>query len=164
MERNKKRFELGVSIVILLIVCFLMYVSFITPTIPVSSGLASMDFPRIVFVFIILLSIAQIIVSICWFVKHPIKNNTEPKAAAFDKKVVLTAVLFCIYAALWNVIGFSLSSVIYFFIQTKLLDKKKPTLHVALISVLLVAVIDLLFVFVFKIHFPEPLLTLIRGY
>jgi uncharacterized membrane protein len=166
MERNKKKFQLFVSILFLVLFTFFLYTAYHTPAIPVSRGMASMDFPKFLLIAMLIFSAIQLVLSITWFVKNrpQAAEKEEKKAPIMEKKAIITAVLICVYAALWNLIGFSLSTFVYFIVQTKVLDPKKPVWRIALISLIAVVIMNVVFVQIFRVSFPEPLLSLIRGY
>lgn len=163
MQRNSKIFELSVSILLFCFAGYLIHVANSTG-LPASDGMASMDFPRAIFVAIMLLLLYVIVTSILWFVKHPRSAETGEKVPMMKKKAVLTFIFICIYAALWKVIGFSISTFIFFTVESHMLDNKRP-LRVALLIALVTTVLMLLiFGTLFKVQFPEPILELIRGY
>lgn len=166
MERNKRKFQLFASLLFLALFAFFLYTAYHTPAIPVSRGMASMDFPKFLLIVMLCLSAIQLVRTIIWFAKNrpDAKTDAESKEPIIAGKAIITAVLICIYALLWNVIGFSLSTFVYFIVQTKVLDSKKALWRIALVSLIAVVAMNVIFVAIFRVSFPEPLLTLIRGY
>lgn len=161
MERNKKKFELGVSVFLLGMVTYLYYVATVTGKAR-STDIASMDFPKAIFVVMMLFCAFLIVQGIIWFIKHPKDASTaEP---LMHKKALLTFIFICVYAAFWQIIGFSLSTFIFVSVESYMLDTKKPLKRAIIIGFCVMVFMYLVFGMLFNVNFPEPIIKMIRGY
>lgn len=165
MQRNSKIFELGVSIMLFCLAGFLIYVAN-TTGMPASDGMSSMDFPRGIFVVMMILCAYVGVNSVFWFMKHPktAEESSKPKEPMVKRKAVLTFIFICIYALLWNVIGFSLSTFVFFTVESRMLDSKRPLKWAIIIGLGAMVLMYLVFGVLFKVQFPEPILEMVRGY
>lgn len=164
-DRKLKIFELIVSIFFILFCSVMLYVSFTTK---VSMGaysrkeLASFWFPKIVLFLMLGFAICCLIFTVSWFVRH--KNEEKNKISFFElfhKKSVITYILLLVYVLMWNVIGFALSTFLYFGVQTKVMDVERSWKQIMLVSAGLTALLVLVFSVAFSVDFPEPLFELI---
>lgn len=67
------------------------------------------------------------------------------------------------YALLWNVLGFSVSTFIYIIAQSFVLKRDVKLLQTVLIALLISVVMYLFFAELFYVNFPEPILEYIFG-
>jgi len=163
MQRNARVFELSVSIFLFALSGYLFYVALTTGR-PASGGMSSMDFPKAILAVMMLASAVLIGRAVLWFIKNPKGSSKEAAAPLLPKKAVLTFALICVYAMLWKVLGFFLSSFFFFTVEAKMLDNERPLPMVTLIGFSAAVLMVLVFGVMFKVQFPEPLLELIRGY
>ena len=80
-----------------------------------------------------------------------------------DRRTWMTAISIIIYAILWNVIGFCLSSFLFFYAEALILKKDANKKYTALISIGVTMFIFVIFGVAFGVDFPEPLLELFVG-
>lgn len=76
-------------------------------------------------------------------------------------KIIVTILLIVVYAAMWNVIGFFVSTLIFFFVESMLLDTSFSWKKAALLSILYATVVYVVFGLCFNVSFPEPILDMI---
>lgn len=163
--RNEKRIELGISIFLLALFTYLLIYSYTSKQFVVSKGLPSMAVPRVIIILILALSVSLLTEVVNWFRNHPsTKEKSEKKLALIPKTVWISMTLICLYAVLWSWLGFTLSTILYLTVQAKFLRPDKPLKTPILVAVFTALVLNVLFVGLFQITFPEPLLELIRGF
>ena len=73
-------------------------------------------------------------------------------------KALITFIVTVVYALTWRVAGFSVSTAVFMALISKKLEPERPWRQTIVVSVAAAAVIYILFTFVFKVPFPEPLL------
>jgi|SRR5690554_516932 len=161
-EREIKIFELGASLFLILFGIYFLYEAFTAENIfGVIAGneMAPMDVPKVILFVIVILSVMIFALTLFWFVKN--KRERKERLTFFPKKTVLTFIFIIIYTSLWNVIGFTLSSFLYFSFQSKVLEPNRGWKQVILVSLGFTAACVVLFTVLFKVSFPEPLYDLI---
>lgn len=161
-ERINKYFELGVSVLLLIGAIFMEKVAIDTDK-PVTDGnLTSMAFPKVLYLVIIVLCVYLVIRGIIWFVKNPAPKG-EGKAVVVPFKSLVTFVMIVAYAFLWPIIGFTLSTFLFFFVESVFLSRKRPIWVTLLLAVGITVFISVVFGVFFKVSFPDPLMDAIRG-
>ncbi|MGI6028675.1 MAG: tripartite tricarboxylate transporter TctB family protein [Candidatus Heteroscillospira sp.] len=161
-ERNKKYFELVFILTLMAVSVFMLYIAQ-TTGMPTSDGsMSSMAFPKAVYIAILLLNAYLLAVNIAWLKRHPVDKSSE-KVPLVPRKAVLTFLFICAYAAMWNVIGFTLSTFIFVLAESLMLDRSRPMKLTVLIAVIACVVMYVVFGVFFKVSFPDPLMDMIRG-
>ena len=161
-KRNDKIFELGVSVFLLLASIYMFYIS-VTTDKPVAPGeVSAMAFPKVLYAVIILLCIYLIINAVLWLKRHPADPSQE-KLPLVPRKSWITFLFIVIYALMWNVIGFSLSTFLFFFGESWYLDRKRPVWLTALLALAVTAVMYIVFTIFFKVSFPDRLMNMLLG-
>lgn len=158
MSRTEKKFELIVLIFLVILTGVLLFTASTADSVA-TDGLSSMEFPKYIFMIVIALCLIIMIPNIKTLCKK--ENNSESKEIFIDKRVGISLAFICSYAILWNVIGFFLSSFLYFSAQAKVLDKEKSNLQIILIGFCVALFIYGVFGFAFKVSFPEPLMEML---
>lgn len=160
MNKTEKIYE---SIVLGLFLIFFSYLLYIAETVESYSfeGLASMDFPSWIFMLVIALSGLKLLGNIILFAKQRIAMNG--RLDYVDPRVYITLGLILLYAFAWNAIGFSLSTFIFVTIESKLLRKESPWNKSILVGLMTTVFMVMVFGYLFKVDFPEPLYELIWG-
>ena len=171
-ERNKKIFELFFILLLIAVSGYMIYVAQSTGMPGQNGQLSSMAFPRAAYIGIILLCIYLLVDNIRWLMQHPVDKNSE-KAPYVPKKSVITFILVVVYALAWNVIGFTLSTVLFVFVESLMLQKVKssknsqekqfPLWLTVVISIGAAILMYVIFGLFFKVSLPDPLMNLIRG-
>ena len=125
------------------------------------SDMASMDFPKGILIILAVLCIGKIITSCITSAKE---HSLDDESRIFvDRRTWMTAISIIIYAILWNVIGFCLSSFLFFYAEALILKKDANKKYTALISIGVTMSIFVIFGVAFGVDFPEPLLELFVG-
>ena len=75
-----------------------------------------------------------------------------------DKRIVLSIAAILAYAALWDIIGFCASTIIFLILEAKILKRDVDTRTTVLIALAGTAVVYLVFGVAFHVYLPEPLL------
>ena len=157
MQRNSKYFELIVSILLLAGSCFMLYIAQTTGKPSNDGSLSAMAFPRAIYTAIVVLSVYLIAKCAKWFKDNPkTAENAPAKGTFLPQKSVVTFIAICVYAALWQVIGFTLSTLLF-------LDRKRPIWLTILIGVIATVVMYAVFGLAFKVALPDPLVNMLRG-
>ena len=161
-ERNKKIFELGFILALIAVSVYMIYVAQSTGLPTTDGSMTSMAFPKAAYIGIILLNLYLLAANITWLVRHPVDKNSE-KVPMVPRKSVITFVLIVVYAAMWNVIGFTLSTFLFVLAESIILDRKRPIWLTLVIAVVACIVMYVVFGMFFKVAFPDPLMDMLRG-
>lgn len=165
MNRNSKYFELIVSVLLLIGSCFMIYIAQTTGKPSTDGSLTAMAFPRAMYIVIIILSVYLIAMNAIWFKNNPkTPENTPPKGTLLPRKSWVTFVAICVYAAMWQVIGFSLSTLLFFIGEAIYLDRKRPLWLTILIGVIATIFMYVVFGVLFKVSLPDPIMDMVRGF
>ncbi len=165
MQRKKLFFELGVELFLMALVITLLIVSYQPQLYLVTTGnnMGPFVFPRIIlYLFGVLLIFDGIRLTAA--IRHMPKSASGERINLLPKPVALTLAAVVVYALLWNVIGFTLSTILFLATETKIVNSDIPLKKGVLVAVIGTAIILVIFVYLFKMNFPEPLLDWVRGY
>ncbi len=121
-------------------------------------GMQSMTFPKVIFSIIIILCAYKLVMNLIAMAK-----DKEFYFEKIDKRVVISLVMIIVYAALWEVIGFGLSSLLFVIFEAKLLRPQSAWWKAVAVGVGSTGVLYFIFGFLFNVDFPEPLIELIFG-
>lgn len=163
-KRNSKYFELAVSIMIFCVSGYMIYVAQTTGLPTTDGSMTSMAFPRAIYIAIMVMCAYLIAKAIIWFKNNPKSEVTAEKGSLIPKKTVLTFIAICIYAALWEVIGFTLSTLLFVFAESYMLDRKRPIWLTAAVAIGATVIMYVVFGMMFKVSFPDPFMDMIRGF
>ena len=155
---NKKTEKVYENIVYVLFICVFSYLFKVAMSARVIkvNGMKSMTFPKGIIAVMIVLCSAKLITNIITEVKH--RSESGEKFERLHPIKLLTLLLIIVYAALWNVIGFGLSSLLFITAEAKLLRWNECSwLKSFLVGAGATLVIYLVFGFLFNVDFPEPL-------
>ena len=167
MDLRKKRIEIAVTSVILALSGYLQYVAYTTKVRTNVQGMKSMDFPKLMLYLMMLLCVCVIINSVRDY--RRLKKEAEaqqaekPKEPFIHKKVFISVALIILYTICWEILGFTLSSIIFVFIESRLLDDRKPWWHALVIAFVYTLILYCVFHFGFGVQFPEPIFDAILG-
>lgn len=140
--------------------------------------LASMDFPRGTLLLLMLLCGGRLIGG--WLGDRGEKGKGRPglwtgegadsvsgqeksPLRSLDRRTGMTVVNILFYAALWRILGFAMSSLIFSFVQTLILKRDVKRKQAILVAAGITFGIYLVFGVAFGVDFPEPVLELISG-
>ncbi len=173
MDLKKQRAEIAVTSLILAIAGYLQYVAYTSKERTKVQGMRSMTFPKAILYVIMALCLIVLVRGVIQYVKLRRQEKSAPAVRekggfpawlkTIDIRIPLSVGLFILYAAMWNVVGFVISSFLFFLAESLLLDRGKPWWHALLIAVVYVAVVYLIFSVGFKVRFPEPILEELFG-
>lgn len=119
-------------------------------------GMQSMTFPKVIFGAIIILCAVKLIANIVTMIR-----TGDYGFEIVDPRIIISLIMIVLYAVLWEVIGFGLSSVLFVIIESKILRSEAKWIHCFFVSVGTTAVLYFVFGFLFNVDFPEPILNLI---
>lgn len=148
-------YENFVYVLAIIVFSFLLNQAF-TSKQKVYDGMQSMTFPKVIFSIIIFLCVTKLILNIIQLLKHP--------AITFEMihpKMLISLLMIIAYAALWEIIGFGISSLVYISLESKLLRQTSRWRNCFFVSLGATAVLYFIFGYLFNVDFPEPLLSLI---
>ncbi|MBE6905287.1 MAG: tripartite tricarboxylate transporter TctB family protein [Ruminococcaceae bacterium] len=161
MNKTQRQFELCVLVILTVVCSFSLYTAFTAESKFAVEGLTSMDFPKAVFGIIVFFCLCLMVPNVkALIVFHKQSSNAEK---IMDWRIPGTMLLIIVYGLSWKLLGFFLSSFLYFTFQARLLDKSTGIIKNAAISFSLVAFVYLVFGLLFRVDFPEPLLEMILG-
>ncbi len=161
-QRINKYFELVVSVLLLIGAVYMERVAIATDK-PVKAGnLSAMAFPKVLYMVIIVLCAYLIVTGVLWLRKNPVPEGAE-KAAIIPFKSLVTFGLIVAYAFLWTKIGFTISTFLFFFIESVFLSRKHPIWVTFLLALVITVFMYIVFGIFFKVSFPDPLMNAIRG-
>lgn len=81
-----------------------------------------------------------------------------PRFIPITKNGVFTFLTTVLYGIAWQYLGFTLSTAIFFAILVKRLEPERSWKQVAFVSLLFSVLVYAVFVSIFKVPFPEPIL------
>ncbi|WP_130861185.1 tripartite tricarboxylate transporter TctB family protein [Bacilliculturomica massiliensis] len=137
------------------------------------TGMDSYTFPVIIYSIMLLVSIILLVKNIMLSLKMKkefLKMSDGEEAMlseeernrfhfqGLDRRVVITIGLIILYAALWNVIGFTLSSVLFIMAEAKVLRRQTSWKACAAVTAGAVFIVHMIFVELFSINLPETFL------
>lgn len=153
MRRNSKIFEIGVSIFLMLFSCFMLHVA-ITKDQPAGDGnLSAMAFPKSP-LYYYYFNVSVFDCNGCFGTKKYSLEKDAAKVPMIPLKSIVTFVAIVIYAAMWKVIGFTLSTFCFFFFESFYLDRKKPLWLTFVLSIGATVIMYVVFGMFFKCILP----------
>ena len=114
MQKSERKTELIVLLLIIAAICGLLRTAAAAASKFVGKGIGPMAFPQVILIMMLLLSLARLVFTLRYLVQNRSQQDTSPK---IDPRVWATYILIIVYAALWNVLGFSISTFVYFIAQ-----------------------------------------------
>lgn len=164
MEKQKRLCEIFVATFVLAVSSYLLQVAYTARIRTNVTGLNAMAFPKAMLYILIVLCLYVVVNGL---IKYGIEKKKQQKEqgegitqreAFFGKEVVLSVVLIALYAIGWPFIGFILSSFIFMFAESRLLDAEKPWWHALIVACGYTLLVYFTFNLGFGVSFPEPLL------
>ncbi len=119
-------------------------------------GMQSMTFPKVIFSVIVILCAIKLIANIVTMIR-----TGEYGFEMVDHRIIISLVMIVLYAVLWEVIGFGISSVIFTLIESKILRSNAKWINCFFVGAGTTVVLYFIFGFLFNVDFPEPILELI---
>lgn len=161
MKKNDKIMEaVAVGLIFVLTLLF-FYIACTTKTKAAAGGIQPMDFPKII-LGIQLILLAAVTVRMIASIKKDIGEKAkEDKEPLVDRRVALSVAAILIYIICWNILGFCLSSFLFFSYEAHLLDKEDKLWKILVLGLAVTGMIYLIFSIGFKVSFPEPLVELL---
>lgn len=159
--KENKFFELLVTIIFTIFSAFMLYIAFKTqkPTNQAIKVIHAMTIPKIVLAAMLIASVYVLIHTISWYYKNRKYGNLFPSFGGLvTKKTFFTLVLVILYACAWKYLGFSISTFIYFAIQSKLVKSEQSIKKTLLVAAAFTIAAYVIFSIGFKMFFPEPIL------
>ena len=95
------------------------------------------------------------------FVVFSWKNVWPAFLKLIPLRTLLTFLLVIVYVKLWDVLGFSISTFLFFAVESKLCKPEQSIGKTLLISLIFSVAVYLIFVVGFSMFLPEPILDLI---
>ncbi|MDD3904026.1 MAG: tripartite tricarboxylate transporter TctB family protein [Sphaerochaeta sp.] len=157
MGKTEKRFENIIFVIFIIGFSYLLYVARTSESYSFD-GVASMAFPSWIFIITIVLCSVGLVrnLLIKW-------KETAPQEPKTDLRIYLSLVFIIIYAALWNILGFCFSTILFLIIESKMLRPSCDWKKVTLIAISMTAFLVFIFGVLFNVDFPEPLIELLLG-
>lgn len=157
MKKEERFYERIVLILLLLGAAFLYFSASRAKTVSVGTDMASMDFPKGILILLAVLSGVRLLENLI----QSAKNRESGQSISVDRRIWMTVIGIFLYAMMWKILGFFLSSCAFFFLESLVLKKDVSKKQAALISVGITVFIYLVFGVAFGVDFPEPLLELV---
>lgn len=86
-------------------------------------------------------------------------GETPEKFVPITSSGVFAFIATILYALAWQYIGFTISTAIFFALASKRFEPERPWKQVVPVSILFAVVVYVVFVIVFNVPFPEPILN-----
>ena len=170
MDLKKQRIEIAVTALIMALAGYLQYSAYHTKQRTNVQGMQSMTFPKIVLFLILGMCAIVLVQGILNYRRLKAKQNKEQavqsaagSANGGTMKIVLTTIMIVAYACMWKVIGFTLSSIVFVFAESMLLDRETSPAKALLIAAVYTAVVFVVFGVCFGVSFPEPIFEALMG-
>ena len=129
----------------------------------VRDAIKPMYFPAAALAFIIVACLILFAYNLFMIAKEKrlriLAGVTLEKFTFISPKALITIVGTVIYALLWNVLGFSISSMLFMACISKVIEPERPLKQIIPVSIISSLCIYLLFTFVFRVPFPEPIVN-----
>lgn len=162
MDRGKRITELLISSFVLAVSVYLLQVAYTSKIRLNVSGMNAMDFPKAILYALIVLCLYVILAGAYKLYKagkaQPGTAENPPSKRPFQWEVPVSIVLIILYAIGWPRIGFILSSLVFVFLESRLLDRSKPWWHALAVAIGYTLLIYFGFSKGFGVNFPEPVL------
>ena len=147
-------FENVVLSLLFAVFAYLLYVAKTSPSYSSGGDTASMTFPSWIFIITMLLCALKLVIN---YVAGK-KSADSAETGKTHIKVYITLLSIIVYAFCWNLIGFSISTVVFVAFVSQML-RPSCSMPKTFIMALGVAVfMNVVFGMFFKVDFPEPLL------
>lgn len=161
MDRKTRTYELLVTLMIMGLVAFFLIVALTDPVKVAGKGMGPMEFP--VAVFLIMLLLGSVVLLENYRARKADAPGVSPReeeepSASRDWRLPATIFLIVVYALMWKVVGFSLSTLVYIAVQARTLNRKTSWLRCLAVGIGAVALVYVVFGMLFSIELPEPLL------
>jgi|SRR5699024_1708792 len=150
-------------IIILIFSSFFLYQTTNIRTLDAVAGLGADFYPRVILIFVIILSILSIIINIIKNINFKKTSDKEP----FSYKILMMFLSFGAYIFVLDIIGFVIASTIFMmFVYILLVDQRKSWKANIIIMVCLflsALVVSFIFENYLNVFLPSGLLFFIRG-
>lgn len=153
MNREQVFYERVVLVLLLVGTAVFYSVAMQSPSTAEGGDLGSMDFPKYILILLGIFSVLQLVMNL-----RNAKKAAPVDTLIPDKRIVLSIAAILAYAALWDIIGFCASTVIFLILEAKILKRDVDTRTSVLIALAGTAVVYLVFGVAFHVYLPEPLL------
>ncbi|MDY4610554.1 MAG: tripartite tricarboxylate transporter TctB family protein [Sphaerochaetaceae bacterium] len=166
-----QKYENIVLVVFIIAFSFLFYVASTSESYSFD-GIASMTFPMYIIGAVVVLCFIKLFRTYLTCKKHKpaIKEEEAPgttvnglTAKQASRKIMFTLLFIMVYALVWNLLGFALSTCLFIFLEAKFLKSSTSWLSCLIIGVGATVVLYFIFGFLFNVDFPEPILELLIG-
>ena len=165
---RKNLMELGADLFFGIFGIVVMAYSFLPQRaiVTIGDGIKSMTVPRIVIGLLLFLVLLDFIGVILRIKKNKIASKISRDAIDPNnvKKIITTLGVMVIYVILWNIIGFTLSTILVIFVETKIVNRDIPSKKILVFGIAFTVLVLVIFGGLFAMDFPEPILEMIRGY
>ncbi|MCD7909416.1 MAG: tripartite tricarboxylate transporter TctB family protein [Clostridium sp.] len=159
MDKTERLYERLVLVLLIALFSFLMYVTGQSDARLAGKDIASMDVPKVIFGLLLILCCIKLINNLAWWNK----NRHAGGGNGTDVRVYTTMVFIVLYAILFNVVGFCLSTFLFVTGTSQVLRPTNPWKKAAVIGVLVTVCTYVIFGVLFDVYFPEPIIELMRG-
>lgn len=153
MNREQVFYERVVLVLLLVGTAVFYSVAMQSPSTAEGGDLGSMDFPKYILILLGIFSVLQLVMNL-----RNAKKAAPVDTLIPDKRIVLSIAAILAYAALWDIIGFCASTVLFLILEAKILKRDVDTRTTVLIALAGTAVVYLVFGVAFHVYLPEPLL------
>lgn len=178
MNKTARVYELIACVILAFYSLVMIVYAYLNPVTTKVTGLPSYTFP--VATYAIMLGICIVLIAINRYRGAKITKKFESLSEEekrqldeeekgqyvfqrLDKRVIITIGMIIAYAISWNILGFSLSTLLFVTLEAKILKKETPWFKGILVALAAVVLIYGIFVKLFAISLPEPLLNSIFG-
>lgn len=158
MRKSTLLYENVVLSSIFAVFTFLLYIARTSPSYSSGGDTASMTFPSWIFIITMSICALKLILNYFCMKKENNDNNTANKIQKTHIKVYITLLSIIIYALCWNMVGFSISTIIFVAFVSQMLRPSCPMPKTIIIALGVAVFMNIVFGMFFKVDFPEPLL------
>lgn len=153
MNREQVFYERVVLVLLLVGTAVFYSVAMQSPSTAEGGDLGSMDFPKYILILLGIFSVLQLVMNL-----RNSKKSAPVDTLIPDKRIIFSIAAILAYAALWDIIGFCASTVLFLILEAKILKRDVDTKTTVLIALAGTAVVYLVFGVAFHVYLPEPLL------
>ena len=157
IRKNTFFYENVVLSLLFAVFAYLLYVARTSPSYSSGGDTASMTFPSWIFAITMFICVLKLFLN-CFNMKRSGKESKTGEIQKTHIKVYITLLTIIIYALCWNLVGFSISTVVFVAFVSQMLRPTCPIVKTVVIALGVAIFMNIVFGMFFKVDFPEPLL------
>lgn len=172
VKKTQQVYELIAYSIIMIYCSVMLGYAYLNPVKSKVTGMPSYTFPVTSYIIMFVISAVLFIFGVFKIIKivneykrietELTESQKEKYVFQFpDKRILYTLGMIILYAIGWNSIGFTISTILLVTCESKILKKDFSWKASIFVAILAVIIVNTIFVVMFKIDLPEPILNMI---